>query len=256
MDEDPKLNSLKARKARIIVENVELVKIGGWRGWELKFDPNRGILNDDSVPIPKPAGVNCDVIRNSTLWVNGCGLEGTVDRLYPMLITGTPRSGTAFISKVLVELAIPFSMDFETHPASFGAASWILAFSDDSPYGPMRLNRTRFATVVHQTRDPLKSITSISCTEPLYASEYAGFLLRHIPFDAKSRVEAGMIFWYHWNDFIENITNTRYQIEDWQHNIRVILQDAGITDVPTQAEIDKQYIGQRINHRERRPTLT
>lgn len=252
MGEDPKLNRAKAP---IIAKDVKLIKKGGWREWELKFDPKRGILNDDRVPIPKPPGVDCDVIRNSTRWVNGCGLEGTVDRLWPMLLTATPRSGTTLMSSVLVKLHIPFSTDWSVHPAAFGASSWMMAFSDAKPFGPMRLGRSRFATVVHQTRDPLESITSISCTEPLEMPEYADFLRRHIPFNAKSRVEAGMTFWYHWNDFIDNVTNARFQVEDWQHNIRIILQHAGIIDVPTQAEIDNQNIG-RVNHRKRRPTFT
>jgi len=252
MGEAPKLNG---KNASIIAKDVKLIKKAGWREWELKFDPKRGILNDDRVPIPKPPGVDCDVIRNSTRWVNGCGLEGTVDRLWPMLITGTPRSGTTLMSTVLLKLDIPFSPDWRVLPAAFGTSSWMMAFSDPKPFGPMRLKRSRFATVVHQTRDPLKSITSISCTEPLELPIYADFLRRHIPFKAKSRVEAGMIFWYHWNDFIENVTNIRYQVEDWQHNIRIILQLAGITDVPTQAEIDKRNFG-TVNSRKRRPSLT
>jgi hypothetical protein len=49
------------------------------------------------------------------------------------------------------------------------------------PTGPEGVDGGRFETLIHLVRDPLKSITSIACTEPVTSADWSSYVGRHIP---------------------------------------------------------------------------
>ena len=79
--------------------------------------------------------------------------------------------------------------------------SRIHAFDDDDKarYGNGRVDGKRFRRVLHQVREPLRSITSL-CTEPMFRDAYKSFVQRHVSLESlrgrdpvKSRVCLEMV---------------------------------------------------------------
>lgn len=104
------------------------------------------------------------------------------DKILPILITATPRSGTVFTKKCLRSKGI-FEDDWTNlKENSVGFVSWIHLFStfdniqiqtlsnnglqskNKFPYfGPVQLKNLRFKNMLHQTREVLVHLTSLSC---------------------------------------------------------------------------------------------
>ncbi|CAB9496296.1 expressed unknown protein [Seminavis robusta] len=119
----------------------------------------------------------------------------TEPTLFPILITATPRSGTVFVQRLLKKLGLSVSDDFSI-PHGDGMVSWMHVVQDDHYFGPVsNFKKSKFQTVWHQVRDPLKSLTSMAFTEPLREDGkqagsvlYMRFLRRHIPVARKEEV--------------------------------------------------------------------
>lgn len=130
-------------------------------------------------------------------------------------------------------------------PSKDGMVSWIHTFagkdgsrSGDDPRmknvdyygGGARLGNGRFKAIMHQTRDVLKSITSIACTEPMTGWKYSSYIKRHIPINVDdamlqfrgrgklNKVHLGMQQFVGWQTFIcelvEATGSYRFKLED------------------------------------------
>ena len=135
--------------------------------------------------------VYCQMVRKSTMFSELCNNtpptyleESTV---YPLLITGTPRSGTVFVANMMNRLGVKLANDGQVpSPEKYkhGMVSWVHIFKE--PYNNLvwikkqSISQSKFKTVWHQVRDPLKSITSIAFSEPLLNKRFSDYLERHI----------------------------------------------------------------------------
>ena len=159
----------------------------------------------------------CDLMYQSYLYTPNCTWSGDISHEWSLLVTATPRSGTVFTKLVLNKLGIHVVDDWHSPKINIsdGIISWIDAFYDEKEdhIGPSRLHNTRFKYVLHQIREPLKSITSM-CTEPLLKGarhemgpQNRRFINRHIgDLLDKERVDDGpgnvvdiMQFYYNWH---------------------------------------------------------
>jgi hypothetical protein len=124
----------------------------------------------------------------------------------PIAVIGTPRSGTGYAAHF-------FDIGHEEW-TDRGIASWLLV-SSPKREGDLTLEdiRRKFPRVqiMHQTRDPLKTIAS--CTTLGLGS------WRHIARNldlslSDGKLRNSMIFWVEWNKLAEKQTNFRYRVED------------------------------------------
>ena len=174
-------------------------------------------INPTITPTKKNS-INCELMRESNLYIKECNFK--VSKVYPLLITSTPRSGTVAMVKLLNKIGIPIRDDWGRIAFNqIGAVSWILAFSDkhDNFFGPVKINNARFNTIFHQIRDPLKSITSM-CTEPVTNDRYRSYIDRKININVtkydKTSIELRMIFWLEWHQKLDDFGFEKYKMED------------------------------------------
>jgi hypothetical protein len=121
---------------------------------------------------------------------------GAMAKVFPILITATPRSGTVFTQKLLSKLGVGVTNDMNT-PRRAGMVSWIHVFQDVSYFGPAKLYGSKFQAVWHQVRDPLKSLNQYG----LYGtsqgrwqlqSQVSAVFTQHIQLTKKSKLLAMM----------------------------------------------------------------
>lgn len=127
-----------------------------------------------------------------------------------IVITGCPRSGTAYITVLLNALGVKIGHEAVRED---GIASWLLAArSNKGPYGPgfSKLG-TRPLAVVHQVREPLATIASMTT---LLGPSWK-FAASHIDCAREpSLVRMAMKLWVGWNALTEKIAEKRYRIEE------------------------------------------
>jgi hypothetical protein len=111
--------------------------------------------------VPGMDSVFCEHVRLGLKYVPSC-FEHAPEHLYPLLITSTGRSGTKYMASVLQELGYSVTHDDAQVIGSDGAVSWPLAVNTLKSYPTWvkHPGNARFNTLIHQVRDPLKSIPS------------------------------------------------------------------------------------------------
>ena len=146
-------------------------------------------------------------------------------RIIPILITATPRSGTVFLQTLLRKLGIYAVNDWTTPlPATKVMVSWIHVMKEerDMYFGPAKLAGSKFNYLWHQTRDPLKSLTSMAFTEPIsqkttQSRSMIRYLTRHIAIknmdDLKQTIRNNPNNQLEW-DQMENKTVVEQNVED------------------------------------------
>lgn len=127
-----------------------------------------------------------------------------------VLVTGTARSGTFYITKVLKECGLDVKHEFFGND---GASSWLMVpETEETPWGPGRKGVT-FKHILHQVRDPLKCMSSVYTTEPPLAWTY---IMQNTPeitwLDPK--VVRCAKYWYYWNLRAEELAEFSYAVED------------------------------------------
>eukprot|EP01084_Bolivina_argentea_P193909 332655_1 len=179
----------------------------------------------------------CTFIHRSLLYVPTCSWANDTPHTFPLLITGTPRSGTVYIWKLLNSIGINVVDDWYPPISGVhqGQISWINAVwekNEQTHIGTSRLHNARFNNVFHLIRDPLHSITSI-CTEPIVSKGWPPekirilsgmckknykFINRHInnAMDQKkqTQVEVIMQFYYHWHMLLNNFGFEIFKVEN------------------------------------------
>lgn len=151
-------------------------------------------------------------------------------KIFPLLITATPRSGTVFVQTLLNQLGVKVTNDWNT-PYMAGIVSWMHVMKDNHYFSPANIGTSKFRAVWHQVRDPLKSLTSLAFTEPIHEEgkslPYIVFLKKHVSVTPKAQVLAlvqnqkegflvwrGMEFYLQWHRFILDLNVPRFRLED------------------------------------------
>jgi len=122
-----------------------------------------------------------------------CPLRAETEKF--LLITGTARSGTFFITLVMQQCGLDIVHE---HIGYHGSCSWPMAVEDTTtPYGPGCAG-VHFQHVLHQVRDPIKTISSVYTTEPTECWEY---IIKHIPQIqwTDPKIIKCAKYWYYWN---------------------------------------------------------
>ena len=164
----------------------------------------------------------CAAVTRTTVMSECCKhtRQSSSSKIWPLIITGTPRSGTVFTHHVLRGLGVRVGHDWQS-PGKDGMLSWIHFFNSptDRYFGPGRLKGGRFRALVHLVRDPLKSITSIGCTEKLDWGNYTEFVRTNIPFDRgrfppDGRLGVAMQMWVEMHEAIDRTGAPLWRLED------------------------------------------
>ena len=196
----------------------------------------------------------CESVRKSTLYSACCkniptqspGMTGhhrAPFPIIPILITATPRSGTVFVCHLLRKLGIPTNNDSQSPTrVTRVMVSWVHVMKDTRYFMDANVYGSKFNYLWHQTRDPLKSLTSLAFTEPLNGTTYQSrmdlrYLNRHITLTPIQRVKdtirmearrklpeeevasrfliyRGMEYYNAWHNFILKLNVPRFSLED------------------------------------------
>jgi hypothetical protein len=209
----------------------------------------------------------CQIVMKSSMASRCCGTDPP---RWPLLVTGTPRSGTVSVKGALTEMGFLVEDDWHI-PDRDGMVSWIHVFSDTKYFGKGHIRGGRFGSVYHQLRDPLKSLTSVSFTEPVLNDGYLEYLNRHINVtsmpnpnatQAEKRIYTGLQFYVSWHRFIDSLKVPMFRLEDFSpHLVLEIAQNAGFSEDQINLEVIHRFFnssqsGTIANQRPHRDTLT
>ena len=169
-------------------------------------------------------------------------------RSLDFVVTGTPRSGTQYLSAVLRKLGIDCWHERSFHPSCvmlegyrlndrlWGESSWLAA-----PFLHLLPARTK---VFHLVREPLDALNSIIGTRQLdkpKPSDFRTFLGRycfgneqHAPVDVAADAQT---FWVRWHRLIEDSGRVtfRFRLEDTHSALLAIGTELGASQITEQA---------------------
>ncbi|KAL7545252.1 hypothetical protein ACHAWF_008602 [Thalassiosira exigua] len=183
---------------------------------------------------------SCSLVLQSRLFSERCG---TAPAGWPLLITGTPRSGTSFASEKLKELGMEMQNDWLSANLRDGRVSWIFAFEDSRAYHHSSNSRgLKFENVLRQVKEPLSSITSL-CVLPLATGytqrecdDFRKYVRRHTPartmrrkslrFDEYFSARIILDFYLDWHTFLNKLRLPTYQVENV--DFRDVIELAGL----------------------------
>lgn len=197
--------------------------------------------------------LRCEVILRSSLFLqsnHSCAHKSVLNvekidsdiKILPLLITGTGRSGTTFLTALLNELGLKLSHD-SYGPDEDGGVSWLQAFNDDRCSTPEynwrvgmdkrvhKVNyRYRFKNVFHLVREPLKMIESRADAgffgSPRNANQYYLDCVIDIGIrELREKVQPeeldfdfslilALRHWVLWNTFLDFVTENFLRLED------------------------------------------
>lgn len=144
--------------------------------------------------------------------------------LNPILITGCPRSGTAYMARLFTEAGIPCGHEQEIHNNKGQPMEMVRNAKAESSWLAVPY-LSQFKDIIHITRNPFKVINSMLnvgfLDEEKGDIEYISQSLPEI-LEIKG-IEQYVYFWTEWNKLIENHTKKRYNIEDINKDPRKFL---------------------------------
>ena len=214
-------------------------------------------------------------------------------QVFRLLITGTPRSGTTFGSRVLTKVGLLLAHDAQV-PIRDGIVSWSHLYQDYESLSWTRTNKSidaRFRHVIHQVRDPLKCITSMAYTEPMFHKGYLKFLSNHVHISDTTtlvnqrntaitvhranlvdrhpnqtlvghlRIQRTLEFYIGWHRNILKLGALRYRFEDFMDpNSGIIPHLVRLANpqqpLPSDLQIQQAFNGTNTNARAHRQTMT
>lgn len=157
-------------------------------------------------------------------------LRGLFTTRLRLVITGTGRSGTGYISELLRASGVPCGHEQvftcvgrERRPFLLADASWMAAAEL-----PIRW------PVLHQVRNPLdviNSLVGIRFFSDRTDSPYRRFARRHETGLIGDEVHDAMVWYVAWNERIEPHATFRYRIEDMDAALVRAIGDAGGLDI-------------------------
>ncbi len=134
-----------------------------------------------------------------------------------ILIVGHPHGATSYIANLLQSFGL--DVRHEDPAGKDGVASWLYAVDDGWREGSVhkggwvyyRRGKTgNYFPILHQVRDPLNAIRSISVS-PKWTQK---FRARHIPIDMNKPLVSGIISWVEWHKLCDKISQWTYRVED------------------------------------------
>lgn len=141
-----------------------------------------------------------------------------------LLIVGTARSGTFYVTKLMKECGIFIRHEYY---GDDGVCSWLMvAETNNTPWGPGRVGYT-FTHILHQIRNPLKCMSSIYTTEPYEAWKYVLENTPEITWRDPKVVRCAK-YWYYWNLKAEKLAEFSYAVEDIENQWEKIEQVLGM----------------------------
>lgn len=225
----------------------------------------------------------CEYVHRSTLHSACCSTNVTKDTwIFPLLITATPRSGTVATLNLFRTLGLELGDDWDKI-GKHGRISWIHGFNElyhvqkpgnQEPmayYGQphMRLVGDRFRVIIHLVRDPLSSITSIACTEPLADIQWSEYVRTKIHMQGwgsdRKDFYIAMKMWLDWHEFLDNLCSFRIRLEDlfdMEKGVGIIEDIFTLInqEVPTAETVHSAITAvkteKRQNKRDHRPKIT
>lgn len=141
-----------------------------------------------------------------------------------ILIIGHPHGATSYTASLLQSFGL--DIRHEDHRGKDGVVSWLYAVDDsylNGRRGPrpervalkQRGPLNQYDIVLHQVRDPLKSIRSIF-TSSMWTRKYRK---NHIPNLDGSDIVMGMISWVEWHKICDNVSQWTYRVESLSEKI-------------------------------------
>lgn len=227
----------------------------------------------------------CQQIRKTTLYSACCHnlpdptqkkKESSTLDVYPVLVTGTPRSGTDFTKTLINNLGGNVTHDWNSvRGGSGGMVSWMHLRKEDQDhwFGPAELEGARFYSAWHQVRNPLKGLTSLAFSEPIQEIGYVPFLNRHIRVEGwchddgippkeqyRCLLQQGLEFYTQWHEFIETLNLPRFRLEDLteDHDLDLLDEIFASMDLPPPNHKKAMRLLEGVhktNSRKHRPTL-
>jgi hypothetical protein len=194
-------------------------------------------------------------------------IDGLVKTQISFVVTGTPRSGTTYVARVLQKLGLdcrherrfnPWEIIMEVcrfNEEPWGDSSWLAA--------PFLQALPADAKVFHVVRDPLSAVNSIIGTGQIdWPDDYRTFIAKYCWNDANYwPTDVGrdaQTFWVRWNLMIEQSgrVSRRFRVEETAAAVPGILSDVGLAGVSEQ-DIARvlQEVPRNMNARKHRSAL-
>ena len=184
------------------------------------------------------------------------------------VVTGTPRSGTTYVAKVLQKLGLecrherrftPWDVVIESYRLNsvpWGDSSWLAA-----PFLHLLPPTTR---VLHIVRDPLKTLNSIIGTGQIdWPDDYRTFIAKYCwndenywPTDVGRDAQ---VFWERWNLMIERSgrVTKRFKIEELPSIVPEVVSALGIPQVDGRMAAEAvETVPTTVNARKHYATVT
>lgn len=160
------------------------------------------------------------------------------------IVSGTPRSGTGFMAKLLTSAGIPIG-----HEMFFGMPGhgyYPKNAQGDSSWMAVPFIHNFDATVIHIVRNPIDNISSLLhretfSEERMKTSIYTFFKMIRLPDLARwEGMDKYLAFYLAWNKEIDQMENIRVNLEHVTKNPTSLLDELGIVYDPTKL-YNKKY---------------
>jgi hypothetical protein len=184
------------------------------------------------------------------------------------IVASTPRSGTGYAAEVFSAMGMQCGHEKAINPyvkeysraseGIWGDASWLAA--------PFLSNCPKTTVVLHQLRDPVKSLDSMMTRRQIRGKwkpgqesprgEYTNFLKKYVnDWESDESAQERLVrFWVEWHTLIEESASSRglryfrYRIEDINENLLLSIADQVGATVSSEQVEKALSISTRVNH--------
>lgn len=145
-----------------------------------------------------------------------------------ILITGCGRSGTVYMSKLL--LALGLDVQHEEEIGKDGVVSWLMATKSDKILNSNypKFSDYNFNIILHQVREPLKTISSCQVLQKYIWD----FTKSFIPInDEDTLILKCMKYYYYWNLIAEKNAIWTFKIENLKEELELFCKKIQHTEL-------------------------
>ena len=163
-----------------------------------------------------------------------------------LAIIGCGRSGTKYVSKLFNSIGIKIGHE---RLSKHGIASWTLVPETNvEVWGPSFKKISKInLPMVHQTRDPLKVISSV---KTVFSDQVTwNFISKFIPIKNEETITLkAMKYWYYWNLMAEKKALFTYQVEEIDKHIYKLIE-IGRFNIKLNNRLLLSSISKKVNSR-------
>lgn len=173
-----------------------------------------------------------------------------MDLKLELLITGTGRCGTKFISMVLNELGYPCIVEKRFNYGGYSSKHKFTVPREASWMATPHLDKVPNATTVHLVRHPRNVISSMSnmgLFTNINVIGYRNYAHKYVPGlnHCESPLDKAAHFYLEWNEMIEDKCNFFHRVED---RPEILLRNLHIYEIIT-PDLEQYYQGRlKITH--------